>query len=259
MLNFPTFSFSATLLSVFFLLLTRFTVSAFLSYRRLHHIPGPFLASFSYLWILRTTLSGRTDEIYRSVSEKYGPLVRIGPDYLLTSDPSVLRDIAGARSQYARHGWYAGTRLHPWKNNLASLLDTAEHDRMKAKVGPAYRGRENGGDAEAGVDEQVCRLVARIRDKYLSRDAEPQIVDFSMLSRQFTLDVITRLGYGKEFGFMDCDGDLYGYIRSIDQSFKMLAACVDVPWVRKLLFSPLGLWLVGPKYTDEKGVGKIMG
>jgi len=41
-------------------------------WRRLRHIPGPTLAGFSSLWLIRKQSSGRFCEHMRDVSEKYG-------------------------------------------------------------------------------------------------------------------------------------------------------------------------------------------
>lgn len=44
------------------------------SWYRLRHIPGPFAASVSQLWMVKHALSGRFHERLRDVSEKYGSL-----------------------------------------------------------------------------------------------------------------------------------------------------------------------------------------
>lgn len=69
---------------------------------RLQHFQGPFLASFSYLFIANSQRSGRTYKIYTDLNKRYGPLVRIGPNKLATDDPDVIRKMSSARSTYRR-------------------------------------------------------------------------------------------------------------------------------------------------------------
>jgi hypothetical protein len=51
---------------------------------RLSHIPGPFLASISSLWIIKQSLNGRLALATKEVTDKYGPLVRVSPTQLVT-------------------------------------------------------------------------------------------------------------------------------------------------------------------------------
>lgn len=79
-----------------------YLTSAFITWYRLREIPGPFLASFSYLWLANTAKSGQQFWIYRDMYKKYGPLIRVGPNELSTDDPEVIRKMNGARSSYGR-------------------------------------------------------------------------------------------------------------------------------------------------------------
>lgn len=63
--------------------------TAYQSYR-LRKVPGPFLARFSYIW-LSWTMSKGQDTVFHQLGEKYGRLVLVGPELLLTDDPEQLR------------------------------------------------------------------------------------------------------------------------------------------------------------------------
>ena len=57
------------------------------SWYRLRHIPGPFAASVSQLWMVKHALSGRFHERLRDVSEKYGSLTLAIPRALSLPNP----------------------------------------------------------------------------------------------------------------------------------------------------------------------------
>lgn len=93
-----------------------YTISAFASWYRLRHIPGPFLGSFSYAYLARMAISAREEEMYRDINNKYGPLVRVGPNELLTDDPEVLRRTGAVRGKYGKDSWYISSRFNPYQD-----------------------------------------------------------------------------------------------------------------------------------------------
>lgn len=81
-------------------------IQAVVTWHRLRHIPGPSLASFSYLWLAKVTRSTRQWYIYRDLPKQYGPLVRVGPNEISTDDPETIRKVSGVRSPYGKDSWY---------------------------------------------------------------------------------------------------------------------------------------------------------
>ncbi len=63
--------------------------------RGLRDVPGPFLASFSNLWKLTAVLKQNMPQQNIAVHEKFGPLVRIGPNHVSISDPVALKAVYG--------------------------------------------------------------------------------------------------------------------------------------------------------------------
>ncbi|KAI1344810.1 cytochrome P450 [Xylariaceae sp. FL0016] len=234
-----------------------YIITAIVSWYRLRHVPGPILASFSYLWLPLVIFRGKANTELRGL-QKYGSIVRIGPHFVVTDDPVVLRSIAGARSKYGKDEWYLGGKLNPHKNSMFSLLDNKSHDSIKAKAASGYSGRDNP-DLEAAIDENLCLLIEILRRKHLTTAAQYQVFDFANIPRLFTLDVVTRLAYGKAFGWLECGEGLYGFLTQFDEMVKFLNLACDVPWFRSLYHSRFVYPWLGPKPTDATGVGKVMG
>lgn len=70
-----------------------FCLRSLRSYWRLKHIPGPFLAGFSNLPRVSWVLSKRAHKIHIGLHEKYGDLVRFGPNMVSVSDPAEIPTI----------------------------------------------------------------------------------------------------------------------------------------------------------------------
>ncbi|KAI0534486.1 cytochrome P450 [Xylaria digitata] len=229
-------------------------------WHRLRHIPGPFLASFSYLWIGYSGYSGKQYEIHKVLGEKYGALVRIGPNEVNTDDPETIRRISSAKSAYPRSAWYDGTRFQPTGDAMFTMIEPAKHDERKVKTSHGYSGRETPG-LEPAIDEQISNLTALISRKYIRKSGPGSRVtplDLSHVIPLFTLDVISRIALGKEFGCLEADKDVIGFYRIVESYLPAVNVIADVPWIRKILFSPLGITLLGPKETDKRGMGRMM-
>lgn len=250
-------SISILIPSIAGLLLVYFVYSCIASWYKLRHINGPWIASLSYIYMSWVTFSGKQSNKYRKLNEKYGSLVRIGPNDLITNDPEIIRRMNGARSKYRRSSWYNAMRMDPYLPSLFSIMDTDDHDKLKAQLSFGYGGKENP-TIEDDIDEQLGNYVALIQRKYLSDDYQVRPMDFAMRIQFFTLDTITKIAYGRAFGYLTTDTDVYNYIETAEITVPKMVALADVPWIERLFFSEPVLNLIGPKNTDKKGIGKMM-
>lgn len=232
-----------------------YLVSSITTWYRLRHVPGPFLASFSYLWLMKNNLLGISSSQLKGL-KKYGSVVRIGPNYVLTDDPVALRRISGARSAYGRDAWWTALRIDPRQDNMLTTTDTAVHDRLKAQTANAYNGRDKI-DIEGGIDGQIDKLKGLIRRAYLSTSTETRKADLVWIIRFFTLDSVTALAYGEPFGYLEANKDLFGFNQQVDDMTKPMAVMVDTPVLRTMVNSPLAPHIM-PKVTDKDGMGRLI-
>lgn len=232
--------------------------NAIRSYRRLSHIPGPRPASVSRLWNL-TGLSGPRNHLnLLEASLKYGPLVRIGPNHLLTSDPELFRRMKAPRSPYRRGPWFDAMRFKPGKENVLSERQEEEHDRLRKLMAAGYAGKENP-HLESDIDNRVQDLINLIERKYICTDKEPaRQMDFAQKAQFFTLDVISALAFDRPFGDLVADEDNFEYIKSIEEGLPIIMCMTELPEVRSFLEkSSLMKWLA-PSARDQIGLGKII-
>ncbi|KAK7927262.1 hypothetical protein PG985_004260 [Apiospora marii] len=239
-------------------LLSFWLVSTAVSWRRLRHVPGPFVASVSWLWAPYMVLRGRGSEFLHL--RRYGSVVRTGPNAVVIDDPQALRQLNGARSLAPRDTWYSPTKLDPGQAATFSSLEIGPHDRLKAKAAAGYSGRDGGVDFEASVDRVTGRLLDAVRSRYLSRGGDDLVeVDFAHLIRYFTLDLITDVGYGQSFGFLDGKDDEYRYTEGVEQFEVLVPMLAEIPPLRHLLDSPFIASLVAPSPDGKRGIGRVLG
>lgn len=68
----------------------------------LRQLPGPRLAAITRLWNLTNVIGGNAPKNFRKLHEKYGRIVRTGPNHVSISDPAAVPEIYGILSTYAK-------------------------------------------------------------------------------------------------------------------------------------------------------------
>lgn len=73
----------------------------------LKDIPGPVLAKFTNVWRLIDHYNATQISTQRRLHEELGPAVRIGPNTVSLSDPTLLKTVYSTRGEYikVRHSW----------------------------------------------------------------------------------------------------------------------------------------------------------
>ncbi|KAL0254995.1 hypothetical protein SLS55_009519 [Diplodia seriata] len=226
---------------------------------RLRHFNGPWLASISSFPAAKYATSGKMWWHYTEVNKKYGDLARIGSNDLICSDPEVIRYMSSARSGWHRSDWYDSMSLDPYCNNVINTKDPVAHDKMRTKLVQGYAGKENP-TLEADIDKQVASLVSLIKRKYIfSPASNPTYIDFGKAAQYFTLDVITALGFGFPFGYLERDEDVHEYVKTTETIIPVLVLSCCYPLMNKILGHPWVRAITGPHTEDKVGLGKLMG
>ena len=249
----------AVLVVVILTLILVTTTHSIRSYRRLSHIPGPPLAGISRLWLLKSILGSRNYLNFFEANLKYGPLARVGPNRLVTSDPELWRRVNAPRSPYRRSPWFGAFSFQPGVNNVFSEQREEQHDELRKKLAAGYAGKENPG-MENEIDERIRDLISLIERKYVSTDEEPgRQMDFGQIAQFFTLDVISGLAFGQPFGDLIVDEDKFDYIKTNEEAFPVMVSMSELREVRSFLEKSSLMKLLAPSAKDKIGFGKVIG
>ncbi|KAK1771973.1 pisatin demethylase [Phialemonium atrogriseum] len=243
----------ASLAAVALLLVVWTIFSTVRQYFRLRHIKGPAGTGISKWWLIRSVGGGRTHLDMYEVCEKYGSTARVGPEYLITSDPDLMKHMLNVRTPYKRSNWYDGMRLDPNKDNVLSMRNDELHGKLRLKMAAGYSGKEVE-NLEAKIDENLLRLINLLDTKYVSADKP---FDFARKTQYFTLDVISDIAFGKPFGDVATDSDVYEYVSTMESSMPTIIVTTVLPWIIAMMQSPLFKSMV-PSDKDSIGLGKIM-
>lgn len=227
-------------------------VNSVVSYRKLSQFPGPILAAHSQLWLFWKVATKRQREAEVAAHEEYGPIVRLGPNLLLTSDPDIIRHMNLPNSKWRRSGWYDALRMDPRADSVFSTRDERKHADLRSLEIGGYQGR-GVNTLEPSVDARVVELLKLIRTKY-----NGSVMDISKIARYFTLDVLSTVAFGAPFGFMAANEDLWSYNKANEDFMTVIVLASHHRLIRWLLQTPLTQWLAGPKITDKTGLGPAL-
>lgn len=136
--------------------LTNLQIASNLFLSPLRRVPGPFIAKVSGKWLVFKDLAGdRTSTIHR-LHQKYGPVVRIGPQELSFSDAQAVREIYGQQTGFMKAPVYEIMSIKPL--GVFSLRDKAEHSARRRLLSHAFS-QTNLFDCEPLIQQHIEKLT----------------------------------------------------------------------------------------------------
>lgn len=251
--------------STIYVLIAKILISALLiiahairSYHRLILIPGSPLATVSRLWLLRGLLGTRNCLNFFETNLKYGPLARIGPNHLVTSDPELIHRMNAPRSTYHRGQWSTAKRFKPGSDNLLSERQEEGNEELRKKMAAGYAGKENP-RMEKEIGDRIRDLISLIERKYICTDQEPgRQMDFGQKAQFFTLHVISALAFDQAFRALIVHEDNSDYIKTVEEAMPVIMMMTELSEVHSFFEKSLLMVLVVPSARDRFGFGKVI-
>jgi len=155
----------------FFTLYVFVTIVYNLFFHPLRRYPGPFLASISRLWSRIGNFHGCKSERIHAAHEKYGPIVRVGPNELSFANPAAVRDIYTSKSFVKEETFYRAKRIFH-ENHLFSFRNAEAHNQRRKLLARGF--------SQAAINQFEPNLISKIQtllDQWerLSRSSEEPI------------------------------------------------------------------------------------
>jgi cytochrome P450 len=237
---------------ILFLVITYVTHCAITRYfHPLSKIPGPFLASFSKLWIIYHAFGGNQHHVQIACFKKYGPIFRAGPNYVLVNDPAYIPQIY----KLDRADWFIAFDPKVGKSSLGSVRPMNVHNAQRKRIAAAYS-MSSILQMEGYMDIRISELINQLKTKFAATGAVCDLADWM---HWLAFDVVMDLAFGEPVGFVKEGKDVNGLIQSLVELFDAAQVLVTVPSLMKFMNLPWIHRLAGPKPTDAKGPGAIQG
>ncbi|KAL4799714.1 cytochrome P450 [Aspergillus venezuelensis] len=212
-------------------------------YARFFHplarFPGPFWASVSRIWIILHVLPGDAEKGQLKLHAKYGPVVRIAPNELITSDPAAMKALYGVQARTTKTDFYLAFRP-PWARFP---------DHFSSEGGKQYADRRRIVNNVYTMTSilQSEQYVQKCIDVWMAKLGEIAAVkgsfDMWLWTRMYAYDVIGEMYFSNMFGFLEAGGDHLGYIEAVDDLIPVQFIAANMPTYLRGLFMLTGIML----------------
>ncbi|KAI1078502.1 cytochrome P450 [Whalleya microplaca] len=204
----------------------------FLSYQfsPLKQYPGPLLAGFTNLWRIYLATTAEFGPRMKKLHEKYGPVVRIGPNLLDLDIPELIKVIYGTDGKWVKSDFYKITSSvidGKITYNMFSETDIVQHARFKR---PVVRHYSLGSvlAVEPIMDQVIADFCKHLETRFIAQDKS---FDLGSWLTYYAWDFVSAVTFSKRFGYMDKGFDFDGTISINVQTFNYLAYVGQIPWL----------------------------
>ncbi|KAH7066573.1 cytochrome P450 [Paraphoma chrysanthemicola] len=217
----------------------------------LRHFPGPFWASVTRLWVAYHNIQRDECEVELALHKKHGSVLRITPTLLLVSDATKLPEVYNRQANKSDH-YVTGSF-----GEQESLFNMKEH-----KIHAHYRKIAAGPYAFSNVKKMEPLVDHRIEvwlTKLTSRFADTgNNFDFAPWAVYMAYDIISEIGFGAPFGFVESESDVGGLIQGFHDGLLPFGLMARLwPFTNYIKGTPLGKYLIA-KPEDDTGIGMLM-
>ncbi|KAF3051051.1 hypothetical protein E8E11_010053 [Didymella keratinophila] len=158
------------------------------------HVPGPFLAKITNAYSAYHAAKRNTHVVIQCLHEKYGPVVRYGPDRILFNNRESLEDIYGRENNLFKGRAYEGMRVHPLPS-VFNAADNKVHAQRRKFISQAFSNQ-----AMRASEPKILKHVANYSDVLFEPAAsgdwsEPH--ELTQWSAFFAIDLIADLTVGR--------------------------------------------------------------
>ncbi|RDI82162.1 hypothetical protein Vi05172_g7843 [Venturia inaequalis] len=200
----------------------------------IHRYPGPFLAGFTDLWRFCDAYGRKSEKTFIALHDKYGDVVRIGPNALSFADPKALKTIYGLNKGFTKSEFYPVQQGVVKGKRLPSLFSTTDegyHARYRRCVNNIFA-MSSLVSYEPLVDSTTALFLSQTEKLFASRDAT---CSFSQWLQFYAFDVIGELTWSKPIGFIEKNKDIDGIIAFISRFLDYAGPIGQLPILDHLL------------------------
>lgn len=199
----------------------------------LNKIPGPFLASITSLWKWDVVRREKMPFVNTELHEKYGPLVRIGPNHISASSTESIQVVHRSKSGFTKSSIYGilqpvfeGTDLH----NVFSTQDAEYHAALKRTMGSLYTVTAVSG-LEYHLDDCTKLFISKMNGIIGTKDSAP--VDLAAWLQYYAFDSLGAVNFSQKLGFLESGTDVDGICHLDHDQMMYFAVWGQIPAIER--------------------------
>ncbi|EJF60792.1 cytochrome P450 [Dichomitus squalens LYAD-421 SS1] len=186
--------------------------------------PGPLLCKVSALWLAYKSTSGTQHRYVKSLHDRYGDVVRIGPNNLSIRRGSAISALLGA-SGMPKGPHHIGRHFSEKDPDLLSIPDTEHHLRRRRAWARGLTSK-----ALKEYEEQMALRVNQLVSRLQEQKGEVHIDEWF---NRFTYDFMSDMALGGGSNLLD--GEKTDFWSSLNEEAKPATFFGHVPWLGVLV------------------------
>jgi cytochrome P450 len=199
----------------------------------LSRYPGSKVAATSaawYEWYWNFHLPGQLLFEIERQHQKYGPVIRVGPNDLHIHDPDVIQDVTNVGSKFVKDAKLYNFITFP--GTSIGETDPTAHRIRRQVLTPAFS-PQSVQKLAPFIKQQVDKLLSRF--SAFSESSTP--VNVNTASKAFTMDIISKVLFGKEVGCLDDPEFRNDFVTYIREAFEMGWTATAFPEFTRFMLS----------------------
>ncbi|KAF2024159.1 cytochrome P450 [Setomelanomma holmii] len=217
----------------------------------LRHFPGPFWASVTRLWIAHHNILRDECELELALHKQHGSVLRITPTLLLVSDATKLPEVYNRQANKSDHyvtGSFGETE------SLFNMKEHKVHARYR-KIAAGPYAFSNVKKMEPLIDHRISKWLAKLALRFADTGKD---FNFAPWAVYMAYDIISEVGFGAPFGFVETESDVGGLIQGFHDGLRAFGLMARLwPFTNFIKKTPLGKYLIA-KPEDDSGIGMLM-
>jgi len=225
------------------------------SFHPLSKYPGPLLAKASKWWAAYLSGTGDQHRYLKRLHDRYGDVVRIGPNELSIRDASFIHSVLG------QGGLRKGPRWEgmPGTPSLIAQRDPVKHMQQRKPWNRAFSSTALK-EYEVIMAKRTRQLIVCLENLVHGSDRKGGVVlDVAAWINYFATDFMGDMAFGGGFELMKAGGDKDGIWALLESGLHISAIVSHVPYVIGFMMSAIAMGRGGAlRRTVEFGQGSVL-
>ncbi|KAJ0119083.1 hypothetical protein J7T55_013318 [Diaporthe amygdali] len=190
-------------------------------------LPGPWYSKITSAVLTNEFLQGRRAKYVQLLHEKYGPIVRIGPNEVDVMDVAAAKQIHTVKATYLKGPFYKAVSA-PGQHNVFNTADIYFHRRHRKLLQAPF--------SDASLQSFQPNIESRVRlaiQRMIEESASRGVVDVFKWWLFMATDVIGELSFGESFRTLE-QGKKSEYTVNLEKVAAVGAKRATFPTLAKL-------------------------
>ncbi|KAF4955214.1 hypothetical protein FSARC_11919 [Fusarium sarcochroum] len=208
------------------------------------------------LWYMYQVHTGNSHLVLEKLHQRYGSIVRIGPNIIDVDDPRLIKHIFAFQNGWLKTEFYHGSSAlvnGQIVYNVFSQTDPTQHKKERRPIGKFYSNASIR-DQEPLMNNAIEKLCKQLEKHFMDGDDADKECDLGQWILYHMWDAIGTMTFSQSFGYLENGSDFDGTLRKAEKAMDYFAAVGVMPWLDRVLDKNPILHIGPPGFNTVTGI-----